>query len=144
MEQVLNLEDMIAEESKRYRYMQQCVVLGRGYNYSSAYEWALKLKELTYISAEAYSSADFMHGPIAMINGGFPVLAVVPKGHVYSTMLETISLLKHKLHAELVTISNADEALKLAETPIQLAPDIPEWLTVITSYSIHYTKLYEN
>ena len=80
VDEVLKLDEYIADAANRYRYMQQCVVLGRGYNYCTAYEWALKLKELTYVSAEAYSSADFMHGPIAIIQGGFPVMAVVPQG----------------------------------------------------------------
>ncbi len=52
--------------------MSQCVVIGRGYNYATANEWALKLKELTYVVAESYSSADFQHGPIAIVSHGFP------------------------------------------------------------------------
>ena len=81
--QVLAQEDTIAQAAARYRFMQQCVVLGRGYNYSTAYEWSLKLKELAYIHAEPYSSADFLHGPIAMVERGFPVLAVAPGGRVF-------------------------------------------------------------
>lgn len=78
----LKADDLIRLAAERYRYMQQCVVLGRGYNYSTAFEWALKLKELTYIEAEPYSSADFQHGPIAMVAKGFPVMAVVSAGKV--------------------------------------------------------------
>ena len=75
-EQALAQDQAIARMSERFRYMSQCVVLGRGFNYATAFEWALKLKELTYTIAEPYSSADFQHGPIAMVEGGFPVLAV--------------------------------------------------------------------
>ena len=71
-EQTLALDEEIAQMAQRYRYMSQCVVLGRGFNYATAFEWALKLKELTYVIAEPYSSADFQHGPIAMVEGGFP------------------------------------------------------------------------
>ena len=85
-EQTLTLDHQIAEMTQRYRYMSQCVVLGRGFNYATAFEWALKLKELTYLIAEPYSSADFQHGPIAMVEGGFPVLAVAPSGKVYDSM----------------------------------------------------------
>ena len=144
---VLKLDAYIADAAKRYRYMQQCVVLGRGYNYSTAYEWALKLKELTYVSAEAYSSADFMHGPIAIIEGGFPVMAVVPHGKVLLTMLETIELLKNQLKAEMVVISNAKEALQLAEIPIEIPEDLPEWLSPIPSiiagqlFTYHLTRI---
>ncbi len=91
--QVLQLDGFIAKAVQRYRNMQQCVVLGRGYNYSTAFEWALKLKELTYISAEAYSSADFMHGPIAIVDGGFPVLVVAPKGKVFVSQMEAMRYL---------------------------------------------------
>src|SRR5688572_1219839 len=66
-EQALAFDQSIARMSERFRYMSQCVVLGRGFNYATAFEWALKLKELTYVIADPYSSADFQHGPIAMV-----------------------------------------------------------------------------
>jgi glucosamine--fructose-6-phosphate aminotransferase (isomerizing) len=59
---------------ERYRYMNRCAVLGRGYNYATAFEIALKVKELTGVVAEPYSSADFRHGPVAIVHAGFPVL----------------------------------------------------------------------
>jgi glucosamine--fructose-6-phosphate aminotransferase (isomerizing) len=77
IKQVLNEEAEISRMAQRYRYMRQCVALGRGYNYCTTFEWALKLKELAYVVAEPYSSADFLHGPIAMVERGFPVMAVV-------------------------------------------------------------------
>jgi glucosamine--fructose-6-phosphate aminotransferase (isomerizing) len=132
VEEVCKLDDAIAQAAQRYCFMHQCVVLGRGYNYSTAFEWALKLKELTYVEAEPYSSADFMHGPIAMVQGGFPVLAVVPQGKVYQSMFETLQQLKNDLNAELVVISNVPEALALAKTPIRI-PEVPEWLSPLVS-----------
>ena len=80
----------------RYRYMQRCVVLGRGYNYCTAFEWSLKMKEMSYTVAEPYSSADFLHGPIAMMETGFPVMAVLPSGAVFSTLYDTL----HKIRTE--------------------------------------------
>jgi glucosamine--fructose-6-phosphate aminotransferase (isomerizing) len=109
--------------------MSHCVVLGRGFNYSTAYEWALKLKELTYLIAEPYSSADFQHGPIAMVEGGFPVLAVAPRGKVHDSMMEMLTRLRKDKNAELVLISDDADSLALAQSPIQLPPQIPEWLT---------------
>lgn len=131
MEEVLKEDDGIAQMAERYRYMQQCVVLGRGYNYATAFEWALKLKELTYVAAEPYSSADFLHGPIAMVDRGFPVMAIVPSGKVFDSMMSLLDHLKHAQLAELVVISNARTALELAQSPISLPVDIPEWLTPI-------------
>jgi glucosamine--fructose-6-phosphate aminotransferase (isomerizing) len=130
---VLKLDLGIAQMAQRYRYMTHCVVLGRGFNYSTAYEWALKLKELTYTIAEPYSSADFQHGPIAMVEGGFPILAVAPKGKVYESMKEMLTRLRHQLNAELVLISDDTDTLALAQSPIQLPPQIPEWLTPLIS-----------
>ncbi len=130
---VIEQDATIAAAAQRYRYMQQCVVLGRGYNYCTAFEWALKLKELTYVEAEPYSSADFMHGPIAMVHGGFPVLAVVPRGKVYTSMIEPLKHMKDELKAELVVISNEKAALDLAQMPISLPADVPEWLSPLVS-----------
>jgi glucosamine--fructose-6-phosphate aminotransferase (isomerizing) len=132
-DQVLALDKSIAQMAQRYRYMSQCVVLGRGFNYSTAFEWALKLKELTYIIAEPYSSADFQHGPIAMVEGGFPVLAVAPKGKVHDSMQEMLTRLRRDRNAELVVISDEVDTLALAQSPIQLPPQVPEWLTPLVS-----------
>jgi glucosamine--fructose-6-phosphate aminotransferase (isomerizing) len=130
-EKVLKQDAPIARMAERYRYMNQCVVLGRGFNYCTAFEWALKLKELTYVEAEPYSSADFRHGPIAMIEGGFPVMAVAPNGKVFDTMLEMLGKLRHEQSAELVVISDEKRALSLAQSPIPLPAGMPEWLTPI-------------
>jgi len=75
VQSVLAQEDNIALIAERYRYMQQSVIIGRGFNYATAFEFALKLKELTYTVAMPYSSADFRHGPIAIVAQGFPELA---------------------------------------------------------------------
>jgi len=132
-ESVLSHEAMIAQATQRYRYMQQCVVLGRGYNYATAFEWALKLKELTYVAAEPYSSADFKHGPVAMVESGFPVFAVSPQGKVFDSMQRTLKHLKNELFAELIVISNSLAALELAEVAIPIPENMPEWLTPIVS-----------
>ena len=133
VEKVLKQDAPIARMAERYRYMRQCVVLGRGFNYCTAFEWALKLKELTYVVAEPYSSADFRHGPIAMIEGGFPVMAVAPSGKVFDTMLEMLGKLRHEQSAELVVISDEKRALSLAQSPVLLPAGIPEWLTPLVS-----------
>jgi glutamine---fructose-6-phosphate transaminase (isomerizing) len=130
---VLKLDDQITRMAERFRYMRQCVVLGRGFNYCTAFEWALKMKELSYVVAEPYSSADFRHGPIAMVEGGFPVMAVAPQGKVFDTMLEMLGRLRAEHAAELVVISDEKRALSLAQSPIMLPAGIPEWLSPIVS-----------
>lgn len=132
-QQTLRLDEQIAQMTQRYRYLNHCVVLGRGFNYATAFEWALKMKELTYVIAEPYSSADFQHGPIAMVEGGFPVLAVAPNGKVHESMREMLTRLRTQQDAELVVISDDTDVLALAQSPIGLPPHIPEWLTPLVS-----------
>ena len=145
-EQVLKNDPRIQQMSERFRYMKECVVLGRGFNYATAFEWALKLKELTYVVADPYSSADFQHGPIAMVEGGFPVFAVAPQGKVFDSMLSMLTKLRNDHAAELVVISNAQEALSLAQSPINL-PDMPEWVSPLISiipgqlFACHLTQV---
>ncbi len=126
--QVVTSAPAIRQASERYRYMEACVVVSRGYNYATAYEIALKLKELTYVLAEPYSSADFQHGPVALVERGFPVIAVVPEGAVAAEMLDFLKRLRER-EAELVVISAREEALKLAQTPLHLPAGVPEWLS---------------
>jgi glucosamine--fructose-6-phosphate aminotransferase (isomerizing) len=128
IEDALKLDDTIKDASTRYRYMEECVVLGRGFNYATAYEWSLKLKELAYVIAEPYSSADFQHGPVALARQGFPVFAVVPGGTIDQ---EIITLLMQDEQVELLAISSEGSALALANTPVQLPERLPEWITPI-------------
>jgi glucosamine--fructose-6-phosphate aminotransferase (isomerizing) len=114
--------------AERYRYMNLCVVLSRGFNYATAFEAALKLKEMTYIIAEPYSTSDFKHGPVAMVDDGFPLIAVVPEGKVAGEMEEFLTNLKAQ-GAELIVISARESALALAETALPLPRDIPEWVS---------------
>lgn len=133
MKSVLKQDDFIAEAVQRYRYIDQTVVLGRGFNYATAFEWALKLKELSYIIAEPYSSADFAHGPIALVESGYPVFAVAPKGKVFNSMLQMLQQLRNGISAELVVISNDKRALSLAQVPLAIPADVPEWLSPLVS-----------
>jgi len=145
--QVLLLDSEIERLALRFRYMDRCVVLGRGYNYATAFEWSLKLKEMTYITAEPYSSADFQHGPIAMVESGFPVMAAAPTGEVYGSLLSLLKNLREDKRAEMVIISDNPEALRLAQSPIPLPQNIPEWLTPLVAivpaqlFAYHLTRV---
>lgn len=143
--EALRQDEVVRDLAQRYRYMQQCVVLGRGYNYATAFEWALKLKELTYVEAEPYSSADFQHGPVAMVARGFPVMAIAPAGKVFDSMMSLLKHLASDLLAELVVISNVPAALSLAKSPISIPANVPEWLSPLVGivpaqlFSYHLT-----
>ncbi len=129
---VLGGVDDLAQQAERYRYMEHCVLIGRGYNYATALELALKLKELTYVMANAYSSADFRHGPIATIADGMPVLLIMPQGAVFSDMLQLAQDLQMQ-GAELLVASDVAEAQALATTVLPLPPAVPEWLSPIAA-----------
>ncbi len=132
MARALELSGQALGRVERYRYMERCVLIGRGYNYATALEIALKLKELTYVVAEPYSSADFRHGPIAIIEQGFPVILVAPHGAVYHDLM-ALALDLRAREAELVVISDEPEALGLAQTPFPLPAQVPEWLSPIVA-----------
>lgn len=132
VERVLGGEERIADAVERYRYMESCVVLGRGYNYATAFEIALKLKELNYLVAESYSSADFMHGPIAVVGSGFPAMVVAPSGKMFNTMRDFSRELGAR-GAELLIISDRQDLLAEAMTPLSLPADLPEWLSPLVA-----------
>jgi glucosamine--fructose-6-phosphate aminotransferase (isomerizing) len=131
VEDALKLDETVKGASDRYRYMNECVVLGRGFNYASAHEWSLKLKELACVVAEPYSSADFQHGPVALARPGFPVFAVVPGGKIDQEIITLLTELVQNQQVELLAISSEGSALALANTPVQLPERLPEWLTPI-------------
>ena len=129
LNETLQREEQIARSAERYRYMGHCVVIGRGYNYATAFEWALKIKELTYVVAEPYSNADFQHGPVAMVERGFPVMVIAPSGKVHDNLVSFLRPLRDVHHAELMIISDRPEALSLAQTGISIPSGIPEWIS---------------
>ncbi len=122
----------IADAAARYRDIEALSVVGRGYNYATAFELALKLKELTYAMAVPYSSADFRHGPIATVAAGSPVVLIVPSGRTLPDMLALIGELRQRA-ADLLVISDLPEALALAHTPLPVAVAVPEWLSPIVT-----------
>jgi glucosamine--fructose-6-phosphate aminotransferase (isomerizing) len=128
MQQVLQDVEGVHLGVQRYRYMDHCVVIGRGFNYATAFEISLKIKELTQIIAEPYSSADFLHGPIAIIREGFPVLMVAPSGPMLADLKDLIERII-EMHSELVLISDVPEILERAHLAMQLPGGIPEWLS---------------
>ncbi|RIK42881.1 MAG: glucosamine--fructose-6-phosphate aminotransferase [Chloroflexi bacterium] len=132
VEAVLAINEHVAQVAQRYRYMRYCVVIGRGYNYASAFELALKLKELTYTVAEPYSSADFLHGPMALIEEGFPVIVFAPSGVLLAEMQQFLRTLRQR-EAEPIVISDDDDTLALARIALPLSAAVPEWLSPITA-----------
>ncbi len=130
--ETLSMGAEIARIAERYRYMRACVVIGRGYNYATAFELALKIKELTYTVVEPYSSADFLHGPLAMIEPGFPIIVIAPSGAMISEMQEFIRTLNER-QAEVIAISDDAALLAQARIPLKLPVSVPEWLSPLVA-----------
>jgi glutamine---fructose-6-phosphate transaminase (isomerizing) len=124
----LQRDEQIAASAERYRFMAECVVLARGLNQCSALETALKLSETSYMRAQPYSAADFLHGPIAVIEAGNPCLLFAPSGAGYPSMVEVAGELE-KRGAELLIISDREELLARAHCPLPMPPGVPELLT---------------
>lgn len=149
VESVLDREELIAKVVEHYRYMETCVVLRRGYNYATAFEIAHKFKELNYLVAKAYSSADFMHGPIAVVGSGFPALVVAPSGKMFDTM-HSFSLGLKSRGSEPLIISDRQDLLAEAVTPLSLPKGTPEWLSPIVAivpgqlFALHLTLIKGN
>jgi glucosamine--fructose-6-phosphate aminotransferase (isomerizing) len=116
----------------RYRYAEHFVVVGRGFNYSTAFEVALKMKETSYLVAEPYSPADLLHGPVAMIDRGFPALVVAPTGRVLPDLAALVDRLEER-HADLVAISDDTGVLGRAHAALPLPAGIPEWLSPLVA-----------
>jgi glucosamine--fructose-6-phosphate aminotransferase (isomerizing) len=108
------------------------VVLGRGFNFATAFEAALKAKELAYVAVEPYSSADFQHGPIALIDTGFAAVVINAAGAVSREVEDLLRTIRER-GARPVVISNVPSSLALAAAPIPIPADVPEWLSPIAA-----------
>jgi glutamine---fructose-6-phosphate transaminase (isomerizing) len=101
----LKLEEEIVERAERYCFMRHAVCVGRGLNYSNSFEFALKLMETCYVVAERFSSADLLHGPIAMLEASFPAFLFCPSGVTWKPMCELLEKLK-AIRAETLVITD--------------------------------------
>jgi glucosamine--fructose-6-phosphate aminotransferase (isomerizing) len=126
----LEQKPAILELVQRYVFMENCVVVGRGLAYANAYELALKLMETCYVVAERFSSADFLHGPLAMVERHFPVILFAPPGVMLPGVRSLIARLR-ELHADtLVITSDLDAAADCTRTII-MPKEIDEFVAPI-------------
>jgi glucosamine--fructose-6-phosphate aminotransferase (isomerizing) len=133
MASALALEPEIGALATDTTAADRLIVLARGYEYATAREWALKIKELAHVFADPYSSADFEHGPLALIEPGVPVLVTVRPGPVRDGLVALLGRLREELAADLAVVSDDATALALARWPLRLPAGTPEWLGPIVS-----------
>ena len=129
-EQALKLLPAVEKIVERYVFMENCVVVGRGMNYGNSYELALKLMETCYVVAERFSSADFFHGPLAIVERRFPVILFGPTGVTKKSSVEILTRL-HELSADCLAITNDADIQKLAPNSLILPTEIDEFLSPI-------------
>ncbi len=126
IEKTLLNESLIEKIAKAYVDKTGFLYIGRGINYPIALEGALKLKEISYIHAEAYPAGEMKHGPIALINEGFPVIALAPKESLYEKLISNVQEIKSRGGSIIaVTAGDAHELAEMADHTIEVPETIP-------------------
>jgi glucosamine--fructose-6-phosphate aminotransferase (isomerizing) len=126
-EAVLASGEHVREVAQRYRFAQRLITTARGYSYPTAREAALKLMETSYLSAQAFSGADLLHGPLATVDPQVPVLAVVPEGVGGDAMRPVLERLAER-HADVFGVG-APAALAGLAGGIALPAGVPDELS---------------
>jgi glucosamine--fructose-6-phosphate aminotransferase (isomerizing) len=149
MREVLALDERVAELAARYQDVDYTMFIGRHAGLPIAMEGALKLKEISYLHAEAFPAGEMKHGPIALIHPGSLVVALAPAGHVFGKMVSNIQEVRAR-GASVLAIGtegstaalaeHADDVLTLPEPPHELAGPV---LTVVPLqlFSYHVATL---
>jgi len=133
MQRVLATEPEIERITRASAGLEQCIVLGRGFDLATAREWALKLKELSGVLADPYSTADFEHGPKALVEPGFAVMAVAPSGAGADELRSLLARLRSEHGARLLVLSDDAATLALGHESIALPAGIPPGLAPIVA-----------
>lgn len=128
--EALRLQGAVKELVQRYVFMENCVVVGRGLNYGNSYELALKLMETCYVVAERFSSADFFHGPLAIVERRFPVILFAPSGVTKKSNLDLLKQLKD-LHADSFSITNDKKIAAASSRALMMPEEIDEFISPI-------------
>ena len=131
--EVLKLDAAIRELSKTFTYARNFLYLGRGYNYPTALEGALKLKEISYIHAEGYPAAEMKHGPIALIDREMPTVVIAPNDSLHDKIVSNIRQVKSRGGSVIAVVTKGDTSIKqMADYCLEI-PEVPECLTPIVA-----------
>lgn len=131
IKETLNLNKAIEKLSSTYTYVHNFLYLGRGYNYPSAIEGALKLKEISYIHAEGYPAAEMKHGPIALIDHELPTVVIAPLDDLHDKIISNIQQVKARGGSVIAIVTKGDKAIKeIADYTLEI-PKVPECLSPI-------------
>lgn len=112
IEKVLALDDKVKAIAAKFKDARNFLYLGRGYNFPTALEGALKLKEISYIHAEGYPAAEMKHGPIALIDEEMPVVVIAPKAESYEKVVSNIQEVKSRKGIIIAVVTEGDTTVK--------------------------------
>lgn len=129
--QMLDQRPEIEEIAGSFRHDDRAAVLARGLNLCTAFEWALKLQEVCSVLAQPFSTADFEHGPIAVMEEGFPVFAVLAPGPLVSEMRALALKLLEDRKVRLLLVTGQDESIAQGRPRIALPAQVLEWISPI-------------
>ncbi len=133
VEKVLKLNDKIERLSAIYTYAHNFLYLGRGCNFPTALEGALKLKEISYIHAEGYPAAEMKHGPIALIDEEMPSVIIAPKDHLYDKIVSNVQQVKARGGSIVAIVTEGDTVIKNLANHVLEIPEVPECLSPIVA-----------
>ena len=128
----LEAEPAVEAIARELAAMDRTVVVGRGFEYATAREWALKLKELAQVFADPYSAADFLHGPIALVQPGIPVLVLAPEGAAAAGQIALLRELRER-GVDTLVLSDVAATHEMGRWSIPIPAGLPEWLRPIAS-----------
>lgn len=128
----LDLGAGAARSAQAFRDCTRLLVVARGYNLATALEIVLKIKETSGVLADAYSSADFLHGPRALLERDLPLLLIAPGPRVFED-LDGLAALAAEAGAPLVALSDRPEILNAAQVALPLPAGVPEWLSPLAA-----------
>ncbi len=129
IERILESADRIKKVTERYIERENWLFLGRGYNFPTALEGALKLKEISYIHAEGMPAAEMKHGPIALINEGMPAVFIANKGRQYEKVMSNIQEVRSRGGHVIAVATEGDNEIKKYVQDVLYIPDVPEPLS---------------
>nr|MBD5377105.1 glutamine--fructose-6-phosphate transaminase (isomerizing) [Bacteroides sp.] len=131
--EVLKLDERISSLARMFTYAHNFLYLGRGYNYPTALEGALKLKEISYIHAEGYPAAEMKHGPIALIDPTMPSVIIAPSDSLYDKIVSNVQQVKSRGgHVVAITNYGNKKMEELADYCLEI-PEVMECLTPIVA-----------
>jgi glucosamine--fructose-6-phosphate aminotransferase (isomerizing) len=126
VDQITQQSDAIREVAERFKDAENWLYLGRGYNYPTALEGALKLKEISYIHAEGMPSAEMKHGPIALITKDMPVVFIATRGSQYDKVISNIEEVRARKGRVIAVATEGDEHIASLAEHVFYVPDAPE------------------